>query len=158
MAEEQIKHLIRIANTDLKGTQSTLYALKKIKGVGVMYANAVCKVTGTDINQKIGTLSDADIKKIDVILANPLKYNIPVWILNRRKDPETGQNKHLLTSELQFTTENDIKLMKKIKSYKGVRHSLGLTVRGQRTRSNFRKNKGKVLGVKKAKPGKKAGK
>ncbi len=49
-------------------------------------------------------------------------------------------------------------MMKKIKSYKGVRHMFGLTVRGQRTRSNFRKNKGKVrLGVtrKKAEPAKK---
>jgi small subunit ribosomal protein S13 len=47
-------------------------------------------------------------------------------------------------------------MMKRIRSYKGVRHSLGLPVRGQRTRSNFRKNKGKVLGVKR-KEGAKAG-
>jgi len=159
MAEEQaIKHLVRIANTDLNGTQALLYALRKIKGVGTMYANAVCKVAGMDEAKKIGTLSDAEIKKIDEIVKDPLKYNIPVWLLNRKKDPETGQNKHLLTSELQFTVENDIKFMKKIKSYKGIRHMFGLTVRGQRTRSNFRKNKGKVLGVKKAKPGKKTSK
>ncbi len=158
MAEEQIKHLVRIANTDLKGTQAVLYALRKVKGVGIMYANAVCKVAGMDTSQKVGTLSDADLKKIDTILANPLKYNIPVWMLNRRKDPETGQDRQLLTSEMQFTIENDIKFMKKIKSYKGVRHASGLTVRGQRTRSNFRRNKGKVLGVKKAKVGKKASK
>ena len=47
--------------------------------------------------------------------------------------------------------------MKKVKSYKGVRHSAGLTVRGQKTKSNFRRNKGKLsLGVKK-KQGAKAG-
>ncbi len=39
--------------------------------------------------------------------------------------------------------------MRKIKSYKGVRHSSGLPVRGQKTKSNFRKNKGKVASVKK---------
>ena len=48
--------------------------------------------------------------------------------------------------------------MKKIRSYRGVRHGIGLPVRGQRTKSNFRKNKGKVsLGVAKkaaAKPDK----
>ena len=49
---------------------------------------------------------------------------------------------------MSFTQDNDIKMLKKIKSYKGIRHSLGLPVRGQRTRSNFRKNKGKVMGVK----------
>ena len=47
------------------------------------------------------------------------------------------------------------KFMKKIKSYRGIRHMFGLPVRGQRTRSNFRPNKGKVQGVKRGKAGKK---
>ena len=47
-------------------------------------------------------------------------------------------------------------MMKKIKSYRDIRHALGLPVRGQRTKSNFRKNKGKVLGVRR-KEGVKAG-
>ena len=68
-------------------------------------------------------------------------------MLNRRNDPEDGSDKHLLSSDLKFTVENDIKMMKKIKCYKGVRHSLGQPVRGQRTKSNFRRNKGKVMGV-----------
>jgi small subunit ribosomal protein S13 len=46
--------------------------------------------------------------------------------------------------------------MKKMKSYRGVRHIFNLPVRGQRTKSNFRKNKGKVTGVKR-KAGMKAG-
>jgi small subunit ribosomal protein S13 len=55
---------------------------------------------------------------------------------------------HLITTELDLTIDNDLKRMKKVKSYKGVRHMLGQPVRGQRTKSNFRKNKGKVsLGV-----------
>ena len=42
------------------------------------------------------------------------------------------------------------KRLQMIKSYKGMRHAAGLPVRGQRTKSNFRKNKGKgSLGVKK---------
>jgi small subunit ribosomal protein S13 len=55
-----------------------------------------------------------------------------------------------------FTKDNDIKLMRKIKSYKGTRHSAGQPVRGQRTKSNFRKSKGKVMGVKR-KAGAKSG-
>ena len=54
---------------------------------------------------------------------------------------------HLLTGNLTFYKENDIKRMKKIKSLKGMRHQKGLPVRGQRTKSHFRKNKGKVVGV-----------
>ena len=95
-------------------------------------------------------LSDEEAKRLDEVVQNPQKYDIPSWLINRRKDPETGEDQHLLMGDLQFAKENDIKMLKKIKSYKGLRHQWGLTVRGQRTKSNFRKNKGKVhLGVKK---------
>jgi len=70
-------------------------------------------------------------------------------MLNRRKDYEDGTDKHIILGDLKFTKDNDIKRMKKIKSNKGYRHAWGLPVRGQRTKSNFRKNKGKVTGVKK---------
>ena len=68
---------------------------------------------------------------------------------------ETGNDGHLLTSDLDFTKDNDIKRMRKIKSYRGNRHTRGLPVRGQRTRGSFRK--GKTVGVSKRKdqPGKK---
>ena len=65
-------------------------------------------------------------------------------MLNRRRDYETGTEKHLLTGDINFTIESDKKREMKMKSYKGVRYQAGLPVRGQRTRSNFRPNKGKV--------------
>jgi small subunit ribosomal protein S13 len=76
-------------------------------------------------------------------------------MLNRKRDPVTGEDKHLAVSELELTHKMDIDLMRKLKSYKGVRHSIGLPVRGQRTRGSFRK--GKTVGVskKKAAPAKK---
>ena len=82
---------------------------------------------------------------------NPKKFNIPLWLLNRRKDPETNEDKHLITDDIRFVQENDVKILKKIKSYKGVRHMHGLPTRGQRTKSNFRRNKGNVIGVKRKK-------
>jgi small subunit ribosomal protein S13 len=69
-------------------------------------------------------------------------------MLNRRKDMETGEDRHLTTADLKFFNDNDIKMMKKMRSYKGIRHMEGLPVRGQKTKSKFRKNKGKVMGVK----------
>ncbi len=72
-------------------------------------------------------------------------------MLNRRKDVETGEDKHIVTTDINFVNDNDIKVMKMIRCYKGIRHSMGLPVRGQKTRSNFRKNKGKVMGVKRSK-------
>lgn len=147
----EFRHLVRIANTDLDGNKAVVYALKNIKGVSVPLANAICKVAGIDGLSKTGNLSEAQSKKLDGIVADPARAGIPSWMLNRRKDVETGEDKHLVTNQLIFTKENDIKQMRRIKSYRGVRHSLGLPVRGQRTRSNFRRNKGKVTGVKKKK-------
>jgi len=158
MAEENLKHLVRIQNTDIKGTQQVLYGLKKIKGVGFIFANAVCKMAEIDPKKKAGALSTEEIKKLETVINNPLKHNFPVWMLNRRKDMDTGEDKHLTTSDLKFTIDSGIKQMKKIKSYAGTRHMFGLPVRGQRTRSNFRPNKGKVKGVQKKKAGKKGGK
>jgi hypothetical protein len=63
---------------------------------------------------------------------------------------------HKIGADLKFTQENDIRFMKKIRCYKGIRHSMGQPVRGQRTKSNFRKNKGKVTGVAKTKQAKAA--
>ena len=100
-------------------------------------------------------MSEAETKRIEEVIVNPLKFGIPSWMLNRRKDMETGEDRHLVVNDLIFTQETDVKMMKKMRTYKGVRHMLGGPVRGQRTRSNFRKNKGKVMGVKKSKVGKK---
>ena len=161
MAEEttkpELKYFIRIANTDLDGNKSVQMALTKIKGISVMFSSAVLTAAHIQKTMKAGYLSDAQVEKIDDVLKDPLKFHIPTWMLNRQRDPEDASNKHLLGSNLTFIQDNDVKMMKKIKSYRGIRHSLGQPVRGQRTRSNFRKNKGKVMGVKrnaKAKAGK----
>lgn len=159
MPEEQkqeLKYFVRIANTDLEGDKKIHNALAKIKGISCMFSNAVLNAARIEKTKKAGYLSDDEVNKIDEIIKYPSKFAIPSWMFNRKKDPEDNMDKHLVGSTLAFMQDNDIKMMKKIKSYRGIRHSLGLPVRGQRTKSNFRKNKGKVMGVKK-KEGTKAG-
>jgi small subunit ribosomal protein S13 len=142
------RHIVRIVNTDIKGEKQVLMGLQKIKGVGFMFSNFICFSSKTNPTTVIGMLTEEQVKKLEDVLRNPAKYNCPDWMMNRRKDCETGQDMHLITTDWDLTIDNDIKRMKKIKSYKGVRHMLGQPVRGQRTKSNFRKNKGKVsLGV-----------
>jgi small subunit ribosomal protein S13 len=152
--KDDFKYFVRIANTDLDGNKSIGNALKKIKGVSFMFSNMICNFAGVDKMSKTGYLKDEEVKKLDDVLNNPLKYNAPSWMLNRRKNYEDGKDYHVITGNLSFAEENDVKRMKKIRSYRGVRHGQGLPVRGQRTKSNFRKNKGKAsLGVvKKAAP------
>ena len=151
MAEEQkqeLKYFVRIANTDLDGNKQVGNSLIKIKGINFMISNAICNAAKIQKTKKTGYLSDSEVERIDDVLKDPAKFKLPSWLFNRKKDPEDNADRHLIGTNLSFTQDNDIKMMKKIKSYKGVRHSLGLPVRGQRTRSNFRRNKGKVMGVK----------
>lgn len=143
-----MKELIRVAGSDLDGNKNIMAALKGIKGVNTTLANAICNVLSLDKFAKLKEVKEEDRKKVEDFLADPKKYNIPTWLLNRRKDPETNEDHHVITTDLVLTKEEDLKRMKMMKSYKGLRHSKGLPVRGQRTKSNFRRNKGKAAKVK----------
>lgn len=151
MAEENLKYIVRIANTDLNGKKQIGVAITKIKGIGRILANGICTSIGLNMQKKAGALSDAEIKKLNEIIVDLSSISIPEWMYNRRKDYETGENKHLINANLKFTQDNDIKRERKTKSNTGMRHSWGLPVRGQRTKSNFRRNKGKVQSVKRKK-------
>ena len=116
-----------------------------------MFANMACEFSKVDRHKKAGYLVDAEVEKLNSAITNPQKFGAPTWMLNRRRDYETGEDKHVLAGDIKFNEENDVKRLKMIKSRRGLRHAGGLPVRGQRTKSNFRKNKGKVLGVKRSK-------
>ena len=157
--KENFRYLVRIANTDLDGNKTIMQAMAKIKGVSYMFSNLICTLSKIDARQKTGYLTDEQVNKLNEILQNPTKYNAPVWMLNRRRDPDSGEDLHLLLGDLKFAKENDVKRLRMIKSYRGIRHAVGLPSRGQRTKSNFRKSKSRGgkggLGVAKAKKGKK---
>ena len=147
---ENIKAIVRICDSDLSGQLPIKSSLRRIKGISYSYANAVCSILSLN-NEKIGSLSPETIKKLEDVIKNPLKYNIPTWLINRIKDYESGEDKHLVGTDLKFQKESDIRRLKKIKSYRGMRHASGLPSRGQRTRSNFRKKGRRSLGVQKKK-------
>jgi len=146
---EEKKHaerMVRILSQDIEGSMRVYPGLTKIKGVSWSLSNAVCKKLNIDKNRRIGSLTSDEVKKITEFIKNP---EVPWFILNRRHDLETGKNKHLTGTDLELRTEFDIKRLKKIKSYRGIRHSAGLPVRGQKTKSHFRKNRAKAMGIKK---------
>lgn len=142
------ERIIRILSKDIEGKTKIYPGLTKIKGVSWSLSNAVCKKLKFDKNKKIGSLNEKDVEIISKFIKNP---ELPSHLMNRRIDPETGENKHLTSSDLELQKEFDIKRLKKIKSYKGYRHAAGLPVRGQRTKSHFRKNRRRGSGIKKKK-------
>ena len=141
--QQTVRQLERLLNSDIDGNKSILYGLKRVKGVGIMYANAILKVLKIPAKTKTIDLSKEQLTLLENTIQNPQKHDMPTWLFNRKKDPETGEDKHLASTKLFLTNQEDIKLMKKNKTYKGIRHMFGLPVRGQKTRSNFRRNKGK---------------
>ena len=122
-----------------------IVGLTQIRGVGYMFANTILNVLKINPNQRIGHLSPEQVNSIESIIKNPTASNFPSWFLNRRKDVETGEDKHLLTSDIAFTVRNDIEREKTSGSWRGIRHMFGLKVRGQRTRCTGRK--GGAVGV-----------
>lgn len=143
------ERIVRILSKDIEGAMKVYPGLTKIKGVSWSLSNATCVVLNIPKTKKIGDLTDADVKKISEFLKNP---KVPEFILNRRKDFETGENSHLTGVDLELKNEFDIKRLKKIRSYRGLRHTLGLPMRGQRTKGNFRKNRRKGAGIAKKGP------
>lgn len=147
--EKLAEALIRIQGRDVPGNAPVYAGLTRIKGVSFAISNATCISLGIDKKKKISELSEKELTAISDFIKNP---KVPEWMLNRRKDTETGESKHLLTNDLDYSKEFDIRSMKKMKSYKGWRHATGQPVRGQRTKSHFRH--GSSVGVAKSKEAK----
>ncbi len=148
MKEQETESLVRILGYDIRGSRNLYTGLTKIKGVSWAISNAVCLQLGVDRTKKIGVLSKDEVKQIEDALRN---VKIADFMKNRRVDPETGETKHFYGTDLDMKRDFDIRRLKKIRSYRGIRHTAGQPVRGQRTRSHFRKKGRTAVGVKRKK-------
>lgn len=146
--EKHEERIVRILAKDIEGNMSVYSGLTKIKGISWGISNAICQQLGIDKRRKIGALTEDEINKITEFVKNP---DLPKRMLNRPNDSETGEKSHFIGADLDLKKEFDIKKLKKSKSYRGFRHMAKLTLRGQRTKGNFRKNKAKGVGIKKKK-------
>ncbi len=151
--KQETERIVRILSKDIEGNMTVYAGLATIKGISWSFSNAVCTILGIGRNKKIGSLSEEEIKKISDFVRNP---KLPHFFMNRQHDRETGANRHLTGTDLDLTKEFDIKRLKQIKTYRGIRHTLGLPLRGQRTKANFRRNRSRGVGIKKKKNEKKA--
>lgn len=137
-----MRAIVRFAGTDLDGRLPVARALRKIKGISFMWATAACAAADIDPVVPIGQLDEQSLQKLENIIKGS---RVPEWMLNRRADPETGQSHHLIGAALDLKRKEDIAFLKKIRCYRGIRHELGLPVRGQRTRTSFRSKR--AIGV-----------
>ena len=112
----------------LPDDKSIWIALTNIYGIGRMRSRKILDTIGINYMMKVGDLNEDDQKKISDELKN-----------------------YVLESDLKREVASAIKRLKEIKCYRGMRHNLGLPVRGQLTRKNAKTAK-KLLGRSKVRP------
>jgi small subunit ribosomal protein S13 len=138
MKKEEDVTLVRVLGKDIRGDIKIKSALTKINGISWAVSNAVCKILELDKEKRIQDFSKDELTRIEDFMKAP---ELPLFLKNRRNDFDSGDDLHMSGMDLKLRKEFDLKRMKKIKSYKGIRHVVGLPVRGQRTKANFRRNR-----------------
>ncbi|MCL6642300.1 MAG: 30S ribosomal protein S13 [Candidatus Bipolaricaulota bacterium] len=112
--------MARIAGVDLPSNKRIEIALTYIYGIGTPLSRRILHQTKIALDKKVRDLTEQEITAL-------------------RKEIET---KYQVEGDLRRKVSNDIARLKTIKCYRGVRHTVGLPVRGQKTRSNARTWKG----------------
>ena len=141
---DDFKFIVRLSNTDVQGDKTLVNGLTSIKGIGRHLSSIIIENSGLDWNLRVGNLTDDQITLLQETI-DKITDIAPSWMLNHRKDYETGEDIHLIGPEIDLKLRDEINMMRKIRCYRGIRHEQGLSVRGQRTRSN--KRSGLTLGV-----------
>lgn len=113
--------MARVAGLEIPNDKKLWVSLMSIYGVGEKTAKKICEGSKLDGNTLVKDLSEA---QLDVVRGY-IDKNLEV------------------EGELRQIIFRNIKRLKDIKSYRGIRHKLGLPVRGQRTRHNARTRKGR---------------
>ncbi len=117
--------MARIAGVTVPTEKQVQIALTYIYGIGPHYATKVLEATKIEPTVRVKDLSEAELQRIrDEISAN-----------------------FTVEGELQRVVTTNIKRLKEIKSYRGLRHAANLPGRGQRTRTNARTRRGKKVTV-----------
>ena len=113
--------MARIAGVDLPNNKRGEIGLTYIFGIGRSSARQILDACGIDYNTKVSEWDDDQLSKIRSIIANDYK----------------------IEGELRSTVQMNIKRLMDIGCYRGIRHRIGLPVRGQSTKNNARTRKGK---------------
>ena len=110
----------RMLGVDIPNDKKTVISLTYLYGVGEQTARELCQKAGIDGNKKARELTDEEIARISTII----------------------ERDYVVEGPLRRKTKQHIDRLRSIKSYRGIRHRVGLPVRGQRTKTNARTRKG----------------
>ena len=113
--------MARISGVDIPKNKRVVIALTYIFGIGNTSAQKICEAAGVDPDKRTHALTDDEANKLRQIISSEYKVEGP------------------LRTEVQM----NIKRLMDIGSYRGIRHRIGLPLRGQSTKNNARTRKGR---------------
>jgi len=111
----------RISGVTLPNDKRVEIGLTYVYGIGLTTSKKILKQTGVNPDTRVKNLTDEEVNKIRVAIEGNIKVE----------------------GDVRRETSQDIKRLKEIGAYRGSRHSAGLPVRGQRTKTNARTKRGK---------------
>jgi len=111
----------RVIGIDIPDNKRLEISLTYIYGIGRKLSNQIIAKLGLDPNMRAHKMTEDDVARLNTLL----------------------QSQYLVEGDLRRQVQNNIKRLISIHSYRGMRHRMGLPVRGQRTRTNSRTRKGK---------------
>lgn len=117
--------MARIAGVNIPTAKKVSISLTYIYGIGDHSAQNICDKAGIDRDRRVHTLSDDEIIKLREVI----------------------DSSHTVEGELRREVSTNIKALKDMKCYRGLRHIKKLPVRGQRTKTNARTRKGKAVPI-----------
>ena len=122
--------MARIAGVVIPTEKQVQIALTYIYGIGPKHAQSILAAAKIEPTTRVKDLTEAEEQKLRAII----------------------DNDYTVEGDLQRLVANNIKRLKDINNYKGMRHKAGLPVNGQRTRTNARTRKGRAIAVGGAQP------
>lgn len=117
--------MARISGVNIPNEKKINYALTYIYGIGISKSKKILKDAQIDENKRTKELSEGDLEKIRKVIASS----------------------HKVEGDLRLEVSQNVKRLKEINSYRGVRHIKNLPVRGQRTKTNARTKRGKKVTI-----------
>jgi small subunit ribosomal protein S13 len=117
--------MARISGVTIPDNKQILYSLAYVFGIGLKTSQDILKTAKVNPEIRTKNLTDAEISQIQEVI----------------------NKSYVVEGELQRIISGNIKRLKDIKSYRGIRHQANLPTRGQRTKTNARTRRGKKVTV-----------
>lgn len=117
--------MARLVGVEIPNDKRIEIALTYIHGIGRTTSNKILEITNINPDTRVSNLKEQELSRLNKIIEDSYKVE----------------------GELRQEVFRNIKRLKDIKSYRGIRHRLGLPVRGQNTRTNAVTRKGKNIAV-----------